>query len=74
VIAASTLGPARALGRAAEIGTLRPGACADVTIFRVREAPVEYSDASGCTEQARVILEPVYTIRAGRLVHASRGA
>jgi dihydroorotase len=74
VIAASTLGPARALGWDAEIGTLRPGACADVTVFRVGEAPVEYSDAAGCTEQAAVHLEPVYTIRAGRLVHAAHGA
>ncbi|HET9001385.1 MAG TPA: amidohydrolase family protein [bacterium] len=73
VIAASTLAPAKALGRDAEIGTLRPGACADVTVFRVREAPVEHSDAAGCTEQAAVLLEPVYTIRAGRLAHAARG-
>ena len=68
VIAASTLGPAKALGQDQEIGTLRPGACADVTVFRLREGRVEYSDAAGHTEQAQLVLEPVHTVRAGRLI------
>jgi dihydroorotase len=68
VVAATTLGPASAIGWKREIGTLRPGACADVTVFRLREGPVEYSDASGHTELASVGLEPVATVRGGRLV------
>ena len=68
VIAAATNGPARTLGLDQEIGTLRPGACADVTIFRLREGPVEYSDASGHTERSLAGLEPVHTVRGGRLV------
>ncbi len=68
VIAASTLGPARAIGLDQEIGTLRPGACADVTLFRLRGDPVTYTDSEGRTEDARVALDPVWTVRAGRVV------
>jgi dihydroorotase len=68
VIAASTLGPAKAMGLEREIGTLRPGAAADVTVFRLREEPIAYADSEGRMEEARVALEPLCTIRAGRTV------
>jgi dihydroorotase len=74
VIAASTIGPAKAIGLDREIGTLRPGACADVTVFRLREGQVAYTDSEGRTEDARLTLEPVQTIRAGRSVFTASPA
>jgi len=68
VVAAATAGPAQALGLDREIGTLRPGACADVTLFRLRPGPVEVRDSEGRVEQARATLEPVYAVRAGVVV------
>ena len=56
------------MGRAHEVGTLRPRGSADITVFRVKEGPVTYTDSQGHTEQGTVDLEPIYTVRAGRVV------
>ena len=72
VVRLATLGPATAMGRVQEFGTLRPGACADITVFRVKEGPVAYTDSQGYTEQGNVDLEPVYTVRAGKVVKGPR--
>jgi len=68
VVRLVTLGPADAIGRAEEFGTLRPGACADITVFRVLDGPVEYVDSEGASEQGTVDLAAVHTVRAGKLV------
>jgi len=68
VVRLVTLGPAAAIGRAEEFGTLRPGACADITVFRVLDGPVEYVDSEGASERGTVDLAAVHTMRAGKLV------
>ena len=68
VVRLATLGPATAIGRAEEFGTLRPGACADITVFRVLDGPVTYVDSEGASEQGTVDLAAVHTVRAGRLI------
>jgi len=74
VVAAATLGPARAIGLDREIGTLRPGACADVTLFRLRSGRVALTDSEHHTEEGRQTLEPVHTVRGGRVVFSATSA
>lgn len=68
VIAACTAMPAQALGMAGEIGTLAPGACADVAIFRLTDCPVDFVDPLGEKIVGKMLLVPKLTIRAGQIV------
>jgi dihydroorotase len=60
--------PARFLGLEGEIGTLRPGACADVTVLERIEGQFPLTDTLGVTERGRWHLEPRHVLRAGRQV------
>ncbi len=66
VIAMGTERPARAIGKLGQIGTLKPGMDADVSVLRLQEGPVELMDARGETRQGDQLLVPVDTLRAGR--------
>ncbi len=68
VIRRTTLNPATFLGRAEEIGTLRPGAVADVTVLEVQEGEFPLTDSYGRTEIGRQRLEVRQTLRGGRRV------
>ncbi len=67
-IARVTVNPARQLGMAGEIGTLRPGACADVAVFALAEGEYTFVDAAGETMVGRHRLEPRLVLRAGKEV------
>jgi len=67
-VAACTATPARLLGMGGEIGTLAPGACADVAVFKQTAGPAEYLDALGERMVGRVLLVPQLTLRGGRIV------
>jgi predicted amidohydrolase len=69
VVAACTSTPARLLGMAGEIGTLAPGACADVAVFRQVAKRVEFVDTPGDRMVGQAILVPQLTVRAGRVVY-----
>ncbi len=47
VVRAATLAPARAMGRAAGLGTLRQGAVGDATVLELRDGEFEYTDVLG---------------------------
>jgi len=67
----TTAAPARSVRMEDEIGTLRPGACADVTLLAWREGPVALTDASERgreTVMADRALVPAGVVRAGRVV------
>lgn len=49
-----------------EIGTLRPGAEADVSVLNLREGEFVFTDSYGNTRNGRQKLEPVVTLRGGR--------
>lgn len=66
-----TAAPARAMGVLDEIGTLRPGAAADLAILELKSGKFVFTDTSGRTRSADQKLEAVSTIRAGRLYAAS---
>jgi dihydroorotase len=66
VVRRVTATPAACIGRAGELGTLAPGAAADVSLFRLVEGAWPLRDSAGDEEVGRVRLEPVAVIRAGR--------
>jgi dihydroorotase len=70
VVPLVTSHPARFLGREAEIGTLQPGAAADVAILERVEGDVMLRDSDGEVLAARERLRPWRTIRAGQITDA----
>lgn len=68
IVAACTSTPARLLGAENAIGTLAPGACADVAILRQVDRQVEFSDTSGERREGQALLVPQMTVRAGRVL------
>lgn len=71
VVRLSTLSPAQLIGREDAFGSLRTGLAADITLFRVVEGEFTLTDAERRSEQARQIIEPVATVRAGEVVKES---
>lgn len=73
VIACATLKPAVHAGLAADgVGTLRPGAPADVAAFELVEGPVSYADTRGGTFTGSSRLRTALTVQAGSIVHDAR--
>ena len=66
LIRRTTLNPAKFLGRQDEIGTLRAGAVADITVLELTEGEFPLTDSYGNTEIAGRHLEPRLVFRAGR--------
>ena len=67
VIAAATAAPARAIGRP-DLGTLRRGSPADVTVLDDRTGAFEYMDVTGRTMTGRRRLVPVLTVIGGQVL------
>ena len=71
VIRAVTAFPAALMGMEGEIGTLRPGAFADVTVCRLKEERIRFRDTKGTVHYGNQILEPVWVMSKGRIVYCS---
>jgi len=69
IVAACTSTPARLMGMGGEIGTLSPGACADIAILKQVDHHCEFFDAMGVSRVGQQLLIPQATIRAGRIVY-----
>ena len=67
VIRACTETPARLMGMAGQIGTLQPGALADICIMKNQTRPVELVDMYDNTIKGDRVLIPQMTIKAGRI-------
>jgi len=65
VVRATTEMPARAIGALGELGTLAPGAAADVTLLQFDSGDVEFADARGEKIKAAARLVPVRVVRNG---------
>jgi dihydroorotase len=69
VVRACTETPARIMGMKGKLGTLTPGANADITILKIRAKPVTFYDASGNPLEGKQLLIPQITIKNGRVVY-----
>ena len=65
VIAKSTWAPAQAIGRR-NLGTLRPGAAADVLVFELEEGEFALEDTHLSVEKAERRLRPLLVIKNGK--------
>jgi dihydroorotase len=65
VIAMATNHPAKVIGRVEKLGTLQPGAPADVAILKLVDAPVTFADTRNNARVGKTSLQPVLTIRGG---------
>ncbi len=72
VIYRSTVTPARAIGRP-ELGTLSPGAEADVAVFKLQEGMFGYTDCGRARLVGSQKMECVMTLRAGKIVYDPTG-
>lgn len=68
IIRRSTVNCAKFLGMSDEIGTLRPGACADVTVLEIVDGRFPLTDSEGRLETAAQRFEVRGCFRAGRAV------
>ena len=66
VVRRVTTTPAACIGRADVLGTLAPGALADISLFRLAEGEWHLHDAEGVEEIGSLRFEPVAVIRGGR--------
>ena len=67
VIARATRNPAALFGFPNGLGSLRPGAEADVAIFALREGNFEFVDALGAKRIGRQKLDPIATVKSGSI-------
>lgn len=73
VIEMSATRPAAVLGRAGELGTLRPGSIADVALLEQREGRFVFTDSYRQERIGRKLLVAAATIRGGELVPGGGG-
>lgn len=67
VVRQTTSAPAAAIGRGEELGSLKAGTVADLAAFEVREGEFAFRDVRGRRELGRQKIEPVLTVRAGKV-------
>jgi len=68
VVRRVTQTPARYLHREHELGTLHPGATADIAVLELQQGEFPLTDSEGQIELGRHHLEPTHVFRAGRQV------
>ena len=70
VLRRCTATPAEILGMSGQVGTLAPGACADVAVFREDDGPHVFEDAHGRERTGERRLVPVKVVKSGRVLDA----
>jgi len=68
VVRRVTVTPAACIGMAGALGTLAPGALADVSVFRLADGEWTLRDSSLAEETARQVLVPHAVVRAGSVI------
>lgn len=71
IVAACTMAPAKVLGLSEEIGTLKPGACADVTILQKESKAITLTDSEQETIQAQEGLIARHVITSGKVLRCT---
>jgi len=67
IVRRATASPARILGYEGTVGTLKPGANADVSVFELRDGSFELRDSDGNTVTAKRRLLAQMTVKEGRI-------
>jgi dihydroorotase len=67
IVRQTTSAPAAAIGRSADLGSLAVGRVADLAVFVVREGEFTFADVHGEQERGRLCLDPVLTVREGKV-------
>jgi len=67
IVRRSTVAPAKIMGYAGTVGTLRPGANADVSVFELRDGNFELTDSDRNTVIAKRRLLTQLTVKDGRV-------
>jgi dihydroorotase len=67
IVRRTTVNPARLMGYEGTVGTLKPGANADVSVFELRDGNIELRDSDGDTVIARRRLLAQMTVKDGRV-------
>ncbi len=67
VVRQTTSTPAAAIGRSRDLGSLEVGRVADLAAFVVREGEFSFADVHGQREEGRLRIDPVMTVREGRV-------
>jgi dihydroorotase len=63
----ATAAPAKIMGYEGTVGTLRPGANADIAVFELRDGNFDLRDSDGNTVTAKRRLLPQLTLKDGRV-------
>lgn len=71
VVKACTAVPAAQLGQAGRLGTLQPGAGADIAVFRLADRPISFTDFAGESLTCRQVLIPQLTVCRGKVAYRS---
>ncbi len=66
-----TSNPSQVFGRLRQLGTLREGAEADISVFALDEGNFRFTDTHGATRFGHRLLRPVATVKAGALYGAA---
>ena len=74
VIVRTTANPARAVGEAGRIGTLKPGAVADVAVLRLEEGAFDFVDTDRNRMTGRQRLVTQLTVKDGRIWYQQRSS
>lgn len=74
VIVRATANPARAVGEAGRLGTLKPGAVADVAVLRLEEGAFDFVDTDHNHMTGRQRLVNQLTVKDGRIWYQQRSA
>jgi len=73
VVHMTTARPAEALGMQDEIGALKPGRLADISILQAVEGDWLFRDATGASQRGRLALRPRVAVRCGEMVPLDYG-
>lgn len=69
IIQRTTVNAAQTFDFGIQIGTLKPGAEADVSVFEIQDGDFTFTDSYGKTRQGRQMISPVVTVRGGKIFY-----
>ena len=68
VVRASTASPANPIGKSGEVGTLKPGVCADIAVFKLQDGKFPLDDCYGEGRMTTRMFKPAHVIRGGDII------